>query len=234
MAIELISCPACRRKNAADRTTCLSCGADLPVSNATEQKEVTSRWVATLWVRIKTRRLNGWQRLWVLLSAFWFLGWLVGFPLYVRSKDWRDGEFFVQWSRIDQHDTETLATRAPGWLRVSNWLHQNDSRLVRVAMEYEQLQSEIQRDSQLLHLGDKFKEAYGEKLDRIAQLYADLRTLPQNYAAFPNVYKRLLKSNWSGWGLYVLLGPLGVYAGVYGGIVAVRWVQRGFQNSSNV
>lgn len=30
MVIELVSCPACGRKNASDRTTCLSCGADLP------------------------------------------------------------------------------------------------------------------------------------------------------------------------------------------------------------
>lgn len=49
MAIELVSCPACGTKNAAYRFACVKCGvelfdptgADLPISNASEQKEVT-------------------------------------------------------------------------------------------------------------------------------------------------------------------------------------------------
>ena len=73
VAIELVPCPACGRKNASDRTTCLSCGADLPISNAGEQKEVTPPWAATLWQRIKKVRLTGWQRLWILVSVLWLV-----------------------------------------------------------------------------------------------------------------------------------------------------------------
>lgn len=54
MAIELVSCPACGRKNASDRTACLSCGANLPTSNASEQKETTPPWPVSLWQWITT------------------------------------------------------------------------------------------------------------------------------------------------------------------------------------
>lgn len=54
MAIELISCPACGRKNASHRATCHSCRANLPTSNANEQKEVAPPWPVSLWHRIRT------------------------------------------------------------------------------------------------------------------------------------------------------------------------------------
>jgi len=73
MPTELVSCLACGRKNASDRTTCLSCGANLPISNASEQKQTTSPWTASLWRRITTVRLNGWQRLWVIVSVLWLV-----------------------------------------------------------------------------------------------------------------------------------------------------------------
>lgn len=73
MATELVSCPACGRKNASDRTTCFSCGADLPIFNTGEQKQVTPPWEGSLWQRLRTVRLNGWQRLWIFLNVLWFV-----------------------------------------------------------------------------------------------------------------------------------------------------------------
>ncbi|MBI3001860.1 MAG: hypothetical protein HYY46_25875 [Deltaproteobacteria bacterium] len=73
MAIELITCNACGAKNASDRTVCLACGADLAPSDGSQAKEVNPPWAASLWQRIKTVKLNGWQRLWILVSVLWFV-----------------------------------------------------------------------------------------------------------------------------------------------------------------
>ena len=98
MATELVSCPACGRKNASDRTTCLSCGADLPISNASEQKQVTPPWAASLWQRIRKIRLKelkdalvgfGWIALFLLLLAVMFLGAVLG--VFGLFNSWMDG-----------------------------------------------------------------------------------------------------------------------------------------------
>jgi len=41
-------------------------------------------------------RLNGWRRLWVVLSALWFFGWLVGFSLYTSATDLSAAEVPIQ------------------------------------------------------------------------------------------------------------------------------------------
>lgn len=97
MVTELVSCPACGRKNASDRPTCLSCGANLPIPNASEHKQVNPPWAATLWQRIRKIRLKelkdalvgfGWIALFLLLLAVMFLGAVLG--VFGLFNSWMD------------------------------------------------------------------------------------------------------------------------------------------------
>ena len=204
-------------------------------------------------------RLNGWRRLWVVLSALWFFGWLVGFPLYVRSKDLASTELFFQkfleWrtepkSTLTTEESERL-DRVFQWVeslpknnpRLASELDEEDRRFTEeakaesnreFATEFFASQSTLEDPEEWLRrVQDRVNKKRRQQLKN--SLYKQvLLTAAKEDASLADVYKRLLKSNWSGWGLYVLLGPLVAYAGISGGILAVRWVMHGFHNSAGV
>jgi hypothetical protein len=56
---------------------------------------------------------RGLNRVYGLFCGIWFLAWLVAFPLYTRSKDLRDREFFAQKIYIPTTFEESLADLTP-------------------------------------------------------------------------------------------------------------------------
>lgn len=194
---------------------------------------------------MKYRR--GLNRLYGVLCAMWFLAWLVGFPLYMRSKDLRDTEFFVQWI-TDNPNAFGPGTQPKLALeereRLTNWLQSlmnfmKDRPLTqeedREYQEFEQWKGKtLEQAIQMLLMNpkapiDNIEASINEKERDLQKKY--LLRVANERASLVNVYKRLWKSNWSGWAFYVLLGPLVAYAAIYVLILAVRWVMQGFQKS---
>lgn len=199
---------------------------------------------------MKYRR--GLNRVYCVVCAMWFLAWLVGFPLYTRSKDLRDTEFFVQYILIPttfEAGTEPKPTppkQTPEEIertkqlveRMESFLKDNPRLAQELKREEKQVMSEIaeQVERTLLALQPAWDPVTREAFHRI---YARRTELSRNQllrvaheqAGLVNTYKELWKSNWRGWGLYVLLGPLVAYAVIYGFILSVQWVMQGFQKS---
>lgn len=186
---------------------------------------------------MKYRR--GLNRVYCVVCAMWFLAWLVGFPLYTRSKDLRDNEFFVQYILIPttfEAGTEPKPTppkQTPAEIertkqlveRLESFLKDNPRLAQELKREEKRFTGEIreqlERGAELHHIYGRRSELARNQLLRVAQEQAGL----------VNTYKELWKSNWRGWGLYVLLGPLVAYAVIYGFILSVQWVMQGFQKS---
>jgi hypothetical protein len=201
---------------------------------------------------MKYRR--GLNRVYCVLCVIWFLAWLVGFPLYTRSKDLRDTEFFVQYIYIpttfeaesqpkpleptpeEIERTKQLVERQESFLKENPHLAQELER------ENRQVQREIAEEvarytESFLQLKLTTSDPFvREQLHRIYGRRTDLARnqelrVAQEQAGLFNTYKQLWKSNWRGWGLYVLLGLLVAYAVIYGFILTVQWVMQGFHKS---
>jgi hypothetical protein len=168
---------------------------------------------------------RGLNRVYGLLCGIWFLAWLVGFPLYTRSNDLRDAEFFVQYIYIPTtFEAETPPKPTPP---------------KPTAEEIEQIKQLVERQESFLK--DNPRLAFNDRAFRaeLHRIYGRRTGLARNQvlrvaqeqAGLFKTYKQLWKSNWRNWGPYVLLGPLIVYAAIYALILAVGWVVQGFQKS---
>ena len=202
---------------------------------------------------------RGLNRVYGLLCGIWFLAWLVGFPLYTRSNDLRDAEFFVQYIYIPTtFEAETQPEPTPPKPtaeeierikrlveRQESFLKDNPRLAEELAREKERVTGEISeqvdRASQTFSAPGRPADVVNDRAFRaeIHRIYGRKTDLARNQvlrvaqeqAGLFKTYKELWKSNWRDWGPYVLVGPLIVYGAIYALILAVGWAVQGFQKS---